>query len=360
MPNNNPNSGSDRSSQPVGKGVAGRDTASAESGERTKSIPVEDSKSTGAIDSGAAVMDRPQKQPELHNNSNLGKDDFLADIAAFPTEQPSEIAPSQPGAFAERSVRYTIDSGSPSSVNRPATSTSPRPQSPGEEDPSHEASHPIQAVLVSAPPAEFDNCQICMAACDSGKGWEACQDQCVPDATFHCENDTLGGMKTVQEYADFIALFGKACPDASWTTHSVHWDGVAHMATFVCTYHCQHTQSVPGLGPIVPTQKKAHSPYCYTIQTDPARDNKIVHINKIWNDAWMLRDLGWLDNSGVEKQGAATGGAEEGTGKSTGLDSSSATDPTEKLCPERKSAKSKSEKSFLRRLLPKYTKSKNK
>lgn len=139
-----------------------------------------------------------------------------------------------------------------------------------------------------------------MTACDSGKGCEACQEQCVPKATVCCQNETLGGMATVQEYADFIAMFGKACPNATQTTHSVLWDGVNHMATFVCTYHCQHTESVAGVGPLVPTQKSAHSQYCYSIQTDPSRQNKIVHITKIWNDTWMLRDLGWTDNKKSE------------------------------------------------------------
>ncbi|CAB9506226.1 expressed unknown protein [Seminavis robusta] len=152
----------------------------------------------------------------------------------------------------------------------------------------------VEALLVSDPPKGFDNCQICMTACDSGKGWQACKDQCVPDATFSCHNDTLGSMKTVQEYADFIALFGKACPNATWTTHDVFWDGTTHTAFFHCTYHVTHTVAVPGLGPQTPTCKSSNANYCYIIKTDPNRDGKITHVQKLWNDTWLLRDLGWI------------------------------------------------------------------
>ena len=51
------------------------------------------------------------------------------------------------------------------------------------------------AHLVSEPPDEFNNCQVCMVACDGGGGWAACKDMCVPDATFSCQSDTMGKFK---------------------------------------------------------------------------------------------------------------------------------------------------------------------
>lgn len=150
---------------------------------------------------------------------------------------------------------------------------------------------------------ELESIQICMAACDGCRGWSACKDLCLPDATFSCQADTLAHIKTVQEYADFFYAFGKACPNASWTTHNTQWCPQTHTATLVCTYHCTHSQSLEGVGPLTPTHKTSHTDYIYNVQTDPNQGYKIKHITKIWNDKWCLRDLGWLpDEEGAQSK----------------------------------------------------------
>ena len=30
------------------------------------------------------------------------------------------------------------------------------------------------------------------------------------------------------------------------------------------------------------------------VKTDPDQGNRIVHITKVWNDVWMLKELGWI------------------------------------------------------------------
>lgn len=150
------------------------------------------------------------------------------------------------------------------------------------------------AILVSDEPKEIDMVQTCLAACDGGLGWEECRKFCTEDATFSCQCDTLAGLQTLREYAEFFQLFCKACPGVTWTMHTIQWDRVAHTAVMNSTYHCTHSVSVPGLGPEIPTMKSIHTDYCYIVTTDPSRKNKVVHINKVWNDQWALRDLGWL------------------------------------------------------------------
>ena len=162
------------------------------------------------------------------------------------------------------------------------------------------------AHLVSEPPNEFNNCQVCMVACDSGGGWAACKDMCVPDATFSCQSDTMGKFKTIQEYTDFMAAFGQACPNPTWTTDASSWDGVTHTATFFCTYYCTHTVSVNGVGPSTPTQRSAVSNYCCMVKTDPDRGNRIVHITKVWNDIWMLKELGWIAEAVADQDASGT------------------------------------------------------
>lgn len=244
------------------------------------------------------------RQTEEHSK---GKQDPTADIQSLPEEDTCTANPEgQPGAYAIRNPRGDRRSLPPAS--RPTTATSTATQEAllrQAQEPQDDSAQPttgsavgevplLNALLVSDPPLGFDNCQICMTACDGGKGWEACRDRCVPDATFSCHNDTLGSMATLQEYADFIAFFGRACPNATWTTHDVFWDGTTHTAFFHCTYHVTHTVSVPGLGPETPTLRSSDANYCYIIRTDPNRQGKITHVQKLWNDAWLLRDLGWI------------------------------------------------------------------
>ena len=150
------------------------------------------------------------------------------------------------------------------------------------------------ALLIADPPPEFERTHLCMAAVDGGGGWNACHHLCIPDATFECQSDAMGHLRTIRDYADFMAGFGRACPNPTWTTDSCLWDGATHTATFFCTYYCCHTVSHPGYGPEVPTRKSVTSHYACMVTTDPSRDNKIVSLRKIWNDIVMLRDLGWL------------------------------------------------------------------
>lgn len=255
-------------------------------------------------------------------------DALVGTIAPFPT--PAPVLPVLPGAFATTHVGRSVPPHRVGSRNREppvsigttsvtgtvaqeelfrglhsSTTTISTISSSDDEDNDDDCVPLLSALLISDPPKDFDNWQICMAACDSGQGWEACQDVCVPGATFSCQNDTLGDITSVEDYANFIAFFGTACPNARWTTHDVSWDGTVHTAFFHCTYHVTHTVSVPGLGPVQPTLKSSDSNYGYVIKTDPERDGKIVHIQKLWNDTWMLRDLGWLPPAGPTSQNQA-------------------------------------------------------
>ena len=39
-------------------------------------------------------------------------------------------------------------------------------------------------------------------ACETGKGWEACQQYCQPQATFSAQADALDGVDTVEAYTE--------------------------------------------------------------------------------------------------------------------------------------------------------------
>ncbi len=40
------------------------------------------------------------------------------------------------------------------------------------------------------------------AACETGKGWEACSDYCTPDATFAAQAEPLAEVRTLRQYTD--------------------------------------------------------------------------------------------------------------------------------------------------------------
>ena len=41
-------------------------------------------------------------------------------------------------------------------------------------------------------------------ACEAGRGWEGCQAYCTPNASFSAQAEPLAGVRTLQEYADWM------------------------------------------------------------------------------------------------------------------------------------------------------------
>ena len=50
-------------------------------------------------------------------------------------------------------------------------------------------------------------------ACEAGKGWEACQPFCTPEATFSAQAEPLAEVKTLQAYADWMKSIMQMMPD---------------------------------------------------------------------------------------------------------------------------------------------------
>ncbi len=42
------------------------------------------------------------------------------------------------------------------------------------------------------------------AACEDGKGWEACSVYCTPDATFTAQAEPLADTKTLRQYTEWM------------------------------------------------------------------------------------------------------------------------------------------------------------
>ena len=62
------------------------------------------------------------------------------------------------------------------------------------------------------------------AACETGKGWEACKAYCAPNATFAAQAEPLSGIKTIAEYTDWMKGLMTIMPDGSYEVKSFATD----------------------------------------------------------------------------------------------------------------------------------------
>jgi ketosteroid isomerase-like protein len=133
---------------------------------------------------------------------------------------------------------------------------------------------------------DMDAARSFFAACEAGKGWDACRAYCTPDATFVAQSEALAEVRTLQQYTDWMTGILTVLTDGSYELKSFAVDEergkVCAFATFVGTH-------LAG-GPSPPTGKTTRTDYVYVMDF---RDGKIAHMTKIWNSGYALRELGW-------------------------------------------------------------------
>jgi predicted ester cyclase len=124
-------------------------------------------------------------------------------------------------------------------------------------------------------------------ACETGKGWDGCAAFCTPDATFKAQSEPLTSITTLKDYTDWMkSLFGPM-PDARYEVKSFATD---EQRQNVCAYGVFTATHTGQGGPVPPTGKRTVTDYVYVMQFS---GGKIVHMTKIWNAPWALRELGW-------------------------------------------------------------------
>jgi predicted ester cyclase len=125
------------------------------------------------------------------------------------------------------------------------------------------------------------------AACEAGKGWEACKAYCTPNATFTAQAEPLAGVKTLAEYTDWMKVLMTIMPDGSYQLKSFATDTERSNVAAYAIFSGTHTG--PG-GPCDPTGKTTHSDYVYVMQFT---GDKISHMTKIWHAGLAMKELGW-------------------------------------------------------------------
>jgi predicted ester cyclase len=124
-------------------------------------------------------------------------------------------------------------------------------------------------------------------ACESGKGWDGCEQYCQPGATFAAQVDALDGVETLEAYTEWMKGLLALLPDGHAEVRSFAVDGARNNVAAFGVFRGTHTGEG---GPVPPTGKRAAADYVYVMDFD---GDKIRHMTKIWNDGITLRQLGW-------------------------------------------------------------------
>lgn len=125
------------------------------------------------------------------------------------------------------------------------------------------------------------------AACETGKGWEACSAYCKADATFSAQAEPLLAVKTLAEYTDWMKGILTVLPDAHYEVKSFATDSSRNNVAAYGVFYGTHTGEG---GPVPPTGRRIATDYVYIMQSD---GGKIAHMTKVWNAGLALKDLGW-------------------------------------------------------------------
>jgi predicted ester cyclase len=124
-------------------------------------------------------------------------------------------------------------------------------------------------------------------ACETGKGWEVCQQFCTPDASFSAQAEPLDDVHTLEQYTDWMKGLLTILSDAGYELKSFAADEHRGNVMAYAVFHGTHTGEG---GPLPPTGKSARADYVYVMEFQGER---IRHMTKIWNSGITLKQLGW-------------------------------------------------------------------
>jgi predicted ester cyclase len=124
-------------------------------------------------------------------------------------------------------------------------------------------------------------------ACETGQGWQGCQQYCQPDATFSAQAGALAGVDTLRAYTEWMKGLLEPVPDGRYELRSFAVDEERYNVAAYGVFRGTHTGEG---GPVPPTKKRVEADYVYVMQFD---GDKIRHMTKIWNDTISLKQLGW-------------------------------------------------------------------
>jgi len=124
-------------------------------------------------------------------------------------------------------------------------------------------------------------------ACETGKGWQACKNYCIEDASFSSHAEPLLDVKTIEGYSDWMTGVCSMLPDSNYEIKSLTVEEESDHVSFFAVFSGTHTGEG---GPIPPTGKSGEVDYVYVLEF---LENKIKHLTKIWNPHYLFKQIGW-------------------------------------------------------------------
>ncbi len=125
------------------------------------------------------------------------------------------------------------------------------------------------------------------AACETGRGWEACRAYRAPTATFSAQAEPLLQVKTLAEYTDWMKGRMTVLPDGHDELKAFATDSVRKTVVAYAVFHGTHT----GSGGPVPATGRHTSTGCVDVMQFDA--DRIVHMTKVWHSGLAMKELGW-------------------------------------------------------------------
>ena len=135
--------------------------------------------------------------------------------------------------------------------------------------------------------ANFETAKQFFDACETGKGWEGCQEFCHADATFSAQSGAVADITELAGYCEWMKNLLVPIPDGSYELKFMAEDEQRQSVAAFAIFH--GTQTGEG-GPVPPTGNTIAADYVYHMEFD---GDRIKHMTKIWNDTISLQQLGW-------------------------------------------------------------------
>ena len=135
--------------------------------------------------------------------------------------------------------------------------------------------------------ANFETAKQFFDACETGKGWEGCQEFCHADATFSAQSGAVADITELAGYCEWMKNLLVPIPDGRYELKFMAEDEQRQSVAAFAIFH--GTQTGEG-GPVPPTGNTIAADYVYHMEFD---GDRIKHMTKIWNDTISLQQLGW-------------------------------------------------------------------
>lgn len=137
----------------------------------------------------------------------------------------------------------------------------------------------------------LDNALGFFHACESAQGWAGCQAYVAENATFHSAALSYAEMGTLKDYCEQIRqVFTTVFAGSTYELAAHAYDADSGKVLLQGTSYARHTGEG---GPVPANEQQATIPFAYVMTMDA--DNRIAHLEKIYDEVSGRRQLGWPD-----------------------------------------------------------------